>query len=222
MVVSNRMDMLTYIAWKLSRFLPNRVIGSGTNLDSSRFRFLRADNLQVNAQDVQAYIAREHGDSSVALWSSISVGGVPVLGSLKHQQIAYEDSALECICKAVVQSTYEGSNEEEILSFSSSPSRPFLTFVLMKPTGNGIITGGADSRFEAGGEAKSERPLEAEGGGELAWWTNAGFFKVGDANGVGRKAFEEEVGAYEKRDLVRWPEMRGWAAGMVARRKRLG
>lgn len=53
LIVSNPVDVLTYVAWKLSRFPANRVIGSGTNLDSSRFRFLIADHLDVNAQDVQ-------------------------------------------------------------------------------------------------------------------------------------------------------------------------
>lgn len=53
MIVSNPVDVLTYVAWKLSGFPVNRVIGSGTNLDSSRFRFLLADHLDVNAQDVQ-------------------------------------------------------------------------------------------------------------------------------------------------------------------------
>ncbi|GAA0183295.1 dehydrogenase [Lithospermum erythrorhizon] len=53
LIVSNPVDVLTYVAWKLSGFPPNRVIGSGTNLDSSRFRFLLADHLDVNAQDVQ-------------------------------------------------------------------------------------------------------------------------------------------------------------------------
>lgn len=53
LIVSNPVDVLTYVAWKLSGFPSNRVIGSGTNLDSSRFRFLIADHLDVNAQDVQ-------------------------------------------------------------------------------------------------------------------------------------------------------------------------
>ena len=53
LIVSNPVDVLTYIAWKLSGFPTNRIIGSGTNLDSSRFRFLIADHLDVNAQDVQ-------------------------------------------------------------------------------------------------------------------------------------------------------------------------
>ncbi|KAM1064830.1 hypothetical protein ACFX15_019902 [Malus domestica] len=107
LIVSNPVDVLTYVAWKLSGLPSNRVIGSGTNLDSSRFRFLIADHLDVNAQDVQAYIVGEHGDSSVALWSSISVGGVPVLNFLEKQQIAYEKETLENIHKAVVESAYE-------------------------------------------------------------------------------------------------------------------
>ncbi|KAG6495082.1 L-lactate dehydrogenase B-like [Zingiber officinale] len=111
LVVSNPVDVLTYITWKLSGFPPNRVIGSGTNLDSSRFRFLLADHLEVNAQDVQAYMVGEHGDSSVALWSSISVGGVPVLDQLasddNNAAVVMEQEVLERIRKAVVDSAYE-------------------------------------------------------------------------------------------------------------------
>ncbi|KAJ8498679.1 hypothetical protein OPV22_009231 [Ensete ventricosum] len=107
LVVSNPVDVLTYIAWKLSGFPPNRVIGSGTNLDSSRFRFLLADHLEVNAQDVQAYMVGEHGDSSVALWSSISVGGVPILSQFTKDVAAIEQGVLERIRKAVVDSAYE-------------------------------------------------------------------------------------------------------------------
>ncbi|GLT78389.1 hypothetical protein SLA2020_499260 [Shorea laevis] len=107
LIVSNPVDILTYVAWKLSKFPSNRLIGSGTNLDSSRFRFLIADHLDVNAQDVQAFIVGEHGDSSVALWSSISVGGVPVLSFLEKEQISYEKETLENIHKAVANSAYE-------------------------------------------------------------------------------------------------------------------
>ncbi|XP_057980249.1 L-lactate dehydrogenase A-like [Malania oleifera] len=106
-IVSNPVDVLTYVAWKLSGFPSNRVIGSGTNLDSSRFRSMIADHLDVNAQDVQAYIVGEHGDSSVALWSSISVGGVPILSFLEKQQIAFEKETLENIHKEVIESAYE-------------------------------------------------------------------------------------------------------------------
>lgn len=56
---------------------------------------------------MQAYIVGEHGDSSVALWSSISIGGVPVLSFLEKQQIEYEKETLENIHKQVVESAYE-------------------------------------------------------------------------------------------------------------------
>ncbi|KAB2039068.1 hypothetical protein ES319_D03G187900v1 [Gossypium barbadense] len=110
LIVSNPVDLLTYVSWKLSGFPSNRVIGSGTNLDSSRFRFLIADHLNVNAQDVQAYIVGEHGDTSVALWSTISIGGVPVLSFLEKQQIAYEKQTLENIHKEVIDSACEVIN----------------------------------------------------------------------------------------------------------------
>lgn len=55
LIVANPVDILTYVAWKLSGLPSNRIIGSGTNLDSSRFRFLLADHLDVNAQDVQVF-----------------------------------------------------------------------------------------------------------------------------------------------------------------------
>jgi len=75
-VVSNPVDVLTWVVWKLSGFPSNRVIGSGTMLDSSRFTYLLAEKLHVFPQSIQGYMIGEHGDSSVPVWSSISVGGV--------------------------------------------------------------------------------------------------------------------------------------------------
>ncbi|KAF7013669.1 hypothetical protein CFC21_027737 [Triticum aestivum] len=107
LVVSNPVDVLTYVTWKLSGFPASRVIGSGTNLDSSRFRFLVAEHLDVSAQDVQAYMVGEHGDSSVAIWSSISVGGMPALKSLRDSHRSFDEAALEGIRRAVVGGAYE-------------------------------------------------------------------------------------------------------------------
>ncbi|CAN6271113.1 unnamed protein product [Urochloa humidicola] len=107
LIVSNPVDVLTYVAWKLSGFPASRVIGSGTNLDSSRFRFLLAEHLDVNAQDVQAYMVGEHGDSSVAVWSSVSVAGMPVLKSLQASHRSFDEEALEGIRRSVVDSAYE-------------------------------------------------------------------------------------------------------------------
>ena len=78
LMVTNPVDVLTYVALKVSGLEPGRVFGSGTVLDSSRFRFLLAQHCQVAVQNVHAYIAGEHGDSEIPLWSSASIGNVPL------------------------------------------------------------------------------------------------------------------------------------------------
>jgi L-lactate dehydrogenase len=80
LMVTNPVDVLTYVALKLSGLESRRVLGSGTVLDSSRFRFLIAQRCSVAVQNVHAYIAGEHGDSEIPLWSSASIGNVPVRG----------------------------------------------------------------------------------------------------------------------------------------------
>ncbi|KAF4529755.1 hypothetical protein B566_EDAN018035, partial [Ephemera danica] len=64
LIVSNPVDVLTYVAWKLSGLPKNRVIGSGTNLDSSRFRFLMSQRLSVAPSSCHGWIIGEHGDTS--------------------------------------------------------------------------------------------------------------------------------------------------------------
>jgi L-lactate dehydrogenase len=78
LMVTNPVDVLTYVALKISGLESRRVLGSGTVLDSSRFRFLVAQHCQVAVQNVHAYIAGEHGDSEIPLWSSASIGNVPL------------------------------------------------------------------------------------------------------------------------------------------------
>lgn len=64
LIVSNPVDILTYVAWKLSGLPKNRVIGSGTNLDSARFRFLLSQKLNVAPTSCHGWIIGEHGDTS--------------------------------------------------------------------------------------------------------------------------------------------------------------
>jgi L-lactate dehydrogenase len=78
LMVTNPVDVLTYVTLKLSGLPSERVIGSGTVLDSSRFRFLIAQRCQVAVQNVHAYIAGEHGDTEFPLWSSADIGNIPV------------------------------------------------------------------------------------------------------------------------------------------------
>jgi len=75
LVATNPVDLMTYAALKLSGFPPNRVMGSGTILDTSRLRYLLAEHLKVDPRNVHAYIIGEHGDSEVPAWSLASVAG---------------------------------------------------------------------------------------------------------------------------------------------------
>ena len=79
LVVSNPVDVITQIVTRISGLLPGRVIGSGTILDTARFRALLGEHLGVAPQSVHAYVLGEHGDSEVLVWSSAKVGGVPLL-----------------------------------------------------------------------------------------------------------------------------------------------
>ncbi len=76
LIVSNPVDILTYVALKVSNFTMNRVIGSGTMLDTARFRFLLSRHCRVDPRNVHAYIIGEHGDSEVPVWSQANIAGL--------------------------------------------------------------------------------------------------------------------------------------------------
>ncbi|WP_374286774.1 L-lactate dehydrogenase [Lactococcus sp.] len=76
LVAANPVDILTYATWKFSGLPKNRVVGSGTSLDTARFRQALAEKIDVDARSVHAYIMGEHGDSEFAVWSHANVAGV--------------------------------------------------------------------------------------------------------------------------------------------------
>ena len=86
---------MTYSTWKFSGFLKERVIGSGTSLDSARFRQALAEKLDVDARSVHAYIMGEHGDSEFAVWSHANIAGVNLEEFLKDTQNVQEAELVE-------------------------------------------------------------------------------------------------------------------------------
>lgn len=78
LVVSNPADITTMAVWKESGLPRHRVIGSGTSLDTARFRYQLSKKLRVNIEDVQAYMLGEHGDSQVPIYSSAQIAGFPL------------------------------------------------------------------------------------------------------------------------------------------------
>ncbi|XP_046390876.1 L-lactate dehydrogenase isoform X2 [Ischnura elegans] len=107
LIVSNPVDVLTYVAWKLSGLPHNRVIGSGTNLDSSRFRFLLSERFGVAPSSCHGWIIGEHGDTSVPIWSGVNVAGVRLREV--NPKAGKEDDPEEWkkLHHQVVQSAYE-------------------------------------------------------------------------------------------------------------------
>jgi L-lactate dehydrogenase len=105
-IVTNPCDVVTYATQKFTGLPTNRVFGSGTVLDSARLRYLVAEHLRVNPTNVHAYIAGEHGDSEIALWSSATVGATPLL-QWDERDRPMTAADRERIHKDVVNAAYE-------------------------------------------------------------------------------------------------------------------
>lgn len=110
LIASNPVDILTYVFYKASGFARNRVIGSGTVLDTSRLRYMIAQDCGVSTKSVEAYVLGEHGDSSLVAYSQIKVAGVPYL-ELKDTLTTTRD------CCTVPQPKYLPENYEEKLEY---------------------------------------------------------------------------------------------------------
>lgn len=104
-VVSNPVDIMTYVVARLSGFPAGRVFGSGTALDSSRFRTIISEKLHVDARSVHGYILGEHGDSSVACWSSLNIGGVRLRDL--QPNVGKPDGELTGVHRNVIDAAYE-------------------------------------------------------------------------------------------------------------------
>ncbi|MBI4452701.1 L-lactate dehydrogenase [Candidatus Woesearchaeota archaeon] len=137
LVVSNPLDVLTYLALKYSKFPRHRVIGSGTILDTARFRYLLAQHFEVSPNSVHAYIMGEHGDSSFPVWSTANIAGVSLKKLKKYSKKSMDkiydetkNAAYEIIAKK--GATYYAiglgvskivkailSNQNEVLALSS-------------------------------------------------------------------------------------------------------
>lgn len=109
LVVTNPVDILTHLTYKLSGFPANRVIGSGTVLDSSRFRSLLSKNCGVAASNVHGYIIGEHGDSEVPVWSLTNIAGTKIENycPICNKDCQDKDHSLEEISSQVKNAAYE-------------------------------------------------------------------------------------------------------------------
>lgn len=109
LIATNPVDIMTHLAarYAAKEGVPSaRVIGSGTTLDTARFRSLLGHYLGIDAYHVHGYVVGEHGDSEVLLWSLVNVGGIPLKDFCKARQIVLDDAIREQIDVKVRQAAY--------------------------------------------------------------------------------------------------------------------
>jgi L-lactate dehydrogenase len=106
LIATNPVDIMTDIATRLSGLPPSRVIGSGTILDSARFRTLLGQHLHLSPQSIHGYVLGEHGDSEVLAWSSAQAGSVPIRAAAAQMGTAITDEVVARIDAGVRRAAY--------------------------------------------------------------------------------------------------------------------
>jgi L-lactate dehydrogenase len=107
LVATNPVDVLAYLTYRISGLPASRVIGSGTILDTARFRMLVAERAGVDPRSVHAHVAGEHGDSEVAVWSSANIAGMPLEDFASAAGAALDDEARHEIADATRDAAYQ-------------------------------------------------------------------------------------------------------------------
>jgi L-lactate dehydrogenase len=107
LVATNPVDIMAHVAWQSSGLPSARVIGSGTVLDTSRFRHLLSERCGIDPRNVHAYVIGEHGDSEIPLWSKANIGGVPLEEFCRQcPSICSQENRIE-IARMVREAAYE-------------------------------------------------------------------------------------------------------------------
>lgn len=107
LIVANPVDILTYVAVKMSGLPENRVFGSGTVLDTARFKYALSKELGVDSKSVHSFIIGEHGDSEIAAWSSANVSGIPVNDFFEMRGVYNHRDSMKSISEGVKNSAYD-------------------------------------------------------------------------------------------------------------------
>ncbi|MBU5293643.1 L-lactate dehydrogenase [Anaerosalibacter bizertensis] len=112
LIVSNPVDILSYVAYKLSGFPKERVIGSGTVLDTSRLKYQIGKRFDVDARDIQTYIMGEHGDTEFVAWSLTNIQGISIDEYAKEFNYKYDDKFRTSVHENVKNAAYEVINRK--------------------------------------------------------------------------------------------------------------
>ncbi|GIW07451.1 MAG: L-lactate dehydrogenase [Dehalococcoidia bacterium] len=107
LIATNPVDVLTYASLQLSGLPKERVIGSGTILDTARFRHLLSQHFGIDSRSVHAYIIGEHGDSEVPVWSLANIAGMRLADFCAAQGLAFQRAAMDEIFRQTRDAAYE-------------------------------------------------------------------------------------------------------------------
>jgi L-lactate dehydrogenase len=107
LIATNPVDVLTFISYKISGLPAERVIGSGTILDTARFRYLLSQHFDVDARSVHGFIVGEHGDSEVPVWSMANIAGMRLADYCQAHNIKCEQSDLDELFRQTRDAAYE-------------------------------------------------------------------------------------------------------------------
>ena len=122
LIVANPVDILTTVAIKLSGMPENKVLGSGTVLDTARLKYELGNHLNVDSRSIHAFIIGEHGDSEIAAWSSANVSGIPLNKFCEMRGHFNHKDAMEKIANDVKNSAYEIINKKKATYFGIATS----------------------------------------------------------------------------------------------------
>ncbi|MBR5904130.1 MAG: L-lactate dehydrogenase [Alphaproteobacteria bacterium] len=106
-IVTNPLDVMVMLAQKLSKLPASRVIGTGTMLDSARFKIILSRQLSISTRSITSYVLGEHGDSSVLNWSSVYIGGIPLNDFCKQTKLSLPQTTRKTIEHRVRYAAYE-------------------------------------------------------------------------------------------------------------------
>ena len=118
LVVSNPVDVLAYMTYKLSGFPKERVIGSGTVLDTARLRSLLGKYFEIDGRTVDGFVMGEHGDSEFVPWSSLRIGTIPVKSFSEQYSIEWDKETEKVIAEDVKNCAYEVINRKGATAFA--------------------------------------------------------------------------------------------------------
>ena len=107
LIATNPVDVLTYVTWRLSGLPHRRVIGSGTTLDTARFRYLLSQRFGVDARSVHAHIVGEHGDSEVPVWSLANIAGMRLPDYCDANTSVYDQEEMDDLFRQTRDAAYQ-------------------------------------------------------------------------------------------------------------------